>query len=64
VEGFFAARATPEAKRLEAQKLLSLQNEVGFSFKQQEESTMEKLIELEDRDREEFVKNQGSNGNQ
>jgi hypothetical protein len=64
VEGFFAARATPEAKRLEAQKLLSLQNEVGFSFKQHEESTIEKLIELEDRDREEFVKNQGSNGNQ
>jgi adenylate kinase family enzyme len=60
VEGYVTNRATLDAKKAEAQKLLVVQKELGFNFAQEEDLMVERLIEMEDRDREEFVKNQES----
>jgi hypothetical protein len=60
VDGFIAARNNPEAKVLEAQKLLSEQHKVGFNFDQNEVAPIGRMMDMEDRDRVESLKRQGS----
>jgi hypothetical protein len=60
VEGYKVARENPEAKILEAQKLLCEQKKVGFSFDQNEEAPIGKMVDMEVRDRVECSKRQGS----
>jgi hypothetical protein len=56
VNGFALARDNPEAIALEAQKLMSEQKKVGFTFDPQEEVPTDRMVTMEVRDRVEFSK--------
>jgi hypothetical protein len=58
VEGFITGRENPEAKFLEAQRLLVEQETVGFNFDQREAAPIGRMVDMEVRDRVEFSKNQ------
>jgi hypothetical protein len=60
VDGYIEARNNPEAKALEAQKLLCEQKKVGFSFDQNVVAPIGRMMDMEDRDRVDCVKRQGS----
>jgi hypothetical protein len=60
VEGYKAARENPEAINLEAQKLFCEQQKIGFSFDQNEVAPIGRMVDMEDRDRVDFSKRQGS----
>jgi hypothetical protein len=58
VEGFITGRENPEAKFLEAQRLLVEQETVGLNFDQREAAPIGRMVDMEVRDRVEFSKNQ------
>jgi hypothetical protein len=58
VIGFTLARDNPKAIALEAQKLLSEQKKVGFTFDPQEEAPIGRMVTMEVRDRAESMKSQ------
>jgi hypothetical protein len=58
VNGFAITRDNPEAIALEAQKLMSEQKKVGFTFDPQEEVPTDRMVTMEVRDRAEFLKSQ------
>jgi hypothetical protein len=60
LEGFLASRDNPEVKKLEAQKLLCEQQKVGFSFDQHQQAPIDRMVDMEGRDRDEFSKRQES----
>jgi hypothetical protein len=60
VSGYAIARENPVAKTLEAQKLLGVQKKVGFSFAQNDEIPIDRMIDMEVRDRINFSKGQES----
>jgi hypothetical protein len=60
VEGFLVSRENPESKKLEAQKLLADQQELGFTFNQNLEEPVVRMVDMEVRDRAEFVMRQES----
>jgi hypothetical protein len=52
VEGFIAARDSPTIIELEAKKLLQDQQELGFNFNSTEELPVDRMVNMEGRDRE------------
>jgi hypothetical protein len=60
VDGYLASRANPSSKALEAEKLLSDQQHLGFNFDQQPEEIIGRMVVMEDRDREEAAKHEVS----
>jgi hypothetical protein len=64
VEGYLASRANPLAKTLEAEKLLSDQQHMGFTFDQQSEAQIGRMVVMEDRDRGEVAKHEASSRHQ
>jgi hypothetical protein len=60
VDGYLAARANPLSKVLEAEKLLSDQQQLGFNFDQQSEGIIGRMVVMEDKDREEAAKHEVS----
>ncbi|WJX87784.1 hypothetical protein P8452_69939 [Trifolium repens] len=62
VEGFIAARESPVVLKLEAQKLLDNQQELGFNFDQDEALPVNRMVDMEVRDREKMKFDLESNG--
>jgi hypothetical protein len=58
VDGFVLNRNGSEAKRSEAEVILEIQTDLGLNFVEGKEATVERLIELEDRDRAKMVVNE------
>ncbi|MCI27607.1 hypothetical protein A2U01_0048806, partial [Trifolium medium] len=64
VEGFLAARHDPGGRRLEAEKLFEIQQDLGLSFHPKEQPPVDILMKMEDREICELAKWQESNGPQ
>ncbi|WJX16361.1 hypothetical protein P8452_06395 [Trifolium repens] len=62
VEGFIAARESPIVLKLEAQKLLNNQQELGFNFAQEKALPVNRMVSMEVRDREKMKADLESNG--
>jgi hypothetical protein len=62
VDGFIAARESPIVLTLEAQKLLDNQQELGFNFAQEEALPVNRMVNMEVRDREKMKVDLESNG--
>ncbi|MCI27504.1 hypothetical protein A2U01_0048703 [Trifolium medium] len=62
VDGFIEARKSPLLVDLEAQKLLDDQQDLGVNFEREEELPVEKMVNMEVRDRGELSKCQESMG--
>ncbi|MCI38801.1 hypothetical protein A2U01_0060030, partial [Trifolium medium] len=60
VDGYIAARVSSIAKNLEAEKLLTIQKELGMKFDSREAVPIGRMVNLEVRDRDEFEKRQES----
>ncbi|MCH86280.1 DUF4283 domain protein [Trifolium medium] len=64
VDGFLTSRDDPVCKTLEAEALITVQQDLGILFNSADEIPTDRLINLEDRDRNELAKWQESNGPQ
>jgi hypothetical protein len=64
VEGFLASRGDPGGALLEAENLIQLQQDLGVSFNPNEQVPIDRLLQMEDRDRKDLAKWQESNGPQ
>ncbi|WJX51435.1 hypothetical protein P8452_37634 [Trifolium repens] len=62
VEGFIVARESPIVLKLEAQKLLDNQQELGFNFDQDEALPVNRMVNMEVRDREKMKLDLEPNG--
>jgi hypothetical protein len=64
VEGFIASRNDPGCRIQEAEKLIQSQQALGICFDPSEQIPVDKLIAMEERDRDELAKWQESDGPQ
>jgi hypothetical protein len=62
VGGFIQNRKGTEAKRLEAEEILEIQEALGLTHTEGKEMTVKKLEELEDRDREKMARDEEGHG--
>jgi hypothetical protein len=62
VEGFILNRSGTEAKRLEAEEILEIQEALGLTHTEGKEILMKKMEELEDRDREKMDRDEEGHG--
>jgi hypothetical protein len=60
VKGFIASRDNPRVRTLEAEKLMSGQQELRFNFYHNLEEPAKRMIDMEVRDRTEVAKGQES----
>jgi hypothetical protein len=62
IDGFENNIREPVAKRLVAEQILAIQTDLGLTFQEDNNTTVNKLMELEDRDREQLARCQGEGG--
>jgi hypothetical protein len=62
IDGFENNIREPVAKRLVAEQILAIQTDLGLTFQEDNNTTVNRLMELEDRDREQLARCQGEGG--